>query len=278
MQYSARTKIAQFLLEDIGKQDITSLLLAKKRTTAQIISRKPGIIAGVRFAQTAFNLRGCTSTASMRDGQQIRAGTQIMQIRGTVQGVLSVERTALNLLSRMSGIATQTHKLVNAISKTNVKLYATRKTAPGFAFFDKKAVKIGGGASYRMTLDEKVLIKDNHIAVARSSSITLETLVKRALKKHRVIEVEVETIQDAILAAKAGAKIIMLDNFTPRKIRRAINTLERNDLRKKIKLEASGGINATNIHTYASTGVDIISVGEITLSVNAIDMSLEILS
>jgi nicotinate-nucleotide pyrophosphorylase (carboxylating) len=171
----------------------------------------------------------------------------------------------------MSGIATQTNQIVKKIpSKT--KIYATRKTAPGLRYFDKEAVEIGGGKKHRLRLDEMVMIKDNHIAIEDS----LLSLIKKAKKKYRKFEVEVENTQDAILAAKEGATIIMLDNFTPAQIKKTIQTLKDQKLRNNVLLEASGGINSKNIGKYGQTGVDIISVGSITNSVIGIDMSLEI--
>lgn len=276
MRYSAKSKIAQFLADDIGRRDITSDLLSDQRITGHIITKERAVLAGLGFAKTAFRLRGCTVSASTHDGQIMRAGQTIMRVSGTLPGVLSAERTALNLLSRMSGIATQTRELVSALRGTRAKLYATRKTAPGLSFFDKEAVQIGGGLKHRMRLDEMVLIKDNHIAAARASGITLEDLIKKAIAQHKTIEVEVENVRDALCAARAGAQVIMVDNFTPSQVRRAVAALERKSLRKRIKIEASGGIGIRNIRAYAKAGVDMISVGSITSSVRSIDMSLEV--
>ena len=194
-----------------------------------------------------------------------------MIITGDAGNILTCERTSLNLLTRMSGIATQTNELVKKITK-KTKLYATRKTAPGLRYFDKEAVEIGGGKKHRLRLDEMVMIKDNHIAVGDS----LLSLIKNAKRKYKKFEVEVENTSDAVLAAKEGAKIIMLDNFTPAQIKKTIQVLKNQKLRNKVMLEASGGISSKNISKYGQTGVDIISVGSITNSVKGIDMSLEI--
>jgi nicotinate-nucleotide pyrophosphorylase (carboxylating) len=171
----------------------------------------------------------------------------------------------------MSGIATQTNELVKKIPK-KTKLYATRKTAPGLRYFDKEAVEIGGGKKHRLRLDEMVMIKDNHIAVENS----LLSIIKKAKRKYKKFEVEVENTLDAVIAAKEGATIIMLDNFSPSQIKRTIKVLKNQKLRNKVMLEASGGINSKNIFKYGQTGVDIISVGSITNAVKGIDMSLEI--
>jgi len=197
-----------------------------------------------------------------------------LQVSGDARIILSCERTVLNLLSRMSGIATQTNMLVSKIRKINKKtnLYSTRKTAPGLRYFDKEAVKIGGGHKHRMALDDMVMIKDNHLLLCNS----IEDIIKKARKQHKRVEVEVENQRDAILAANCGATIIMLDNFSPVQIKKTITALQKKKLRNNIKLEASGGINSKNITAYAKTSVDVISVGYITNSVNGLDLSLEV--
>ena len=271
MSFNSKKQLTQFLAEDIGKGDITSALLDKKRITVTIISRENAIVAGVQYAKEVFKIKGCSVKVLKKDGTKIKPNQTIMSITGDAGKILTCERTALNLLTRMSGIATQTNQIVKKIpSKT--KIYATRKTAPGLRYFDKEAVEIGGGKKHRLRLDEMVMIKDNHIAIEDS----LSSLIKKAKKKYKKFEVEVENIQDAILASKEGATIIMLDNFTPSQIKKAIQTLKDQKLRNNVLLEASGGINSKNISKYGQTGVDIISVGSITNSVIGIDMSLEI--
>ena len=271
MSFNSKKQLAQFLAEDIGKGDITSDLLDKKRITATIISREDAILAGVQYAKEIFKIKGCNVKILKKDGSKIKPNQTIISITGDAGKILTCERTALNLLTRMSGIATQTNQLVKKIpSKT--KLYATRKTAPGLRYFDKEAVEIGGGKKHRLRLDEMVMIKDNHIAIEDS----LLSLIKKTKKKYKKFEVEVENTKDAVLAANMGATIIMLDNFTPAQIKKTIQTLKDQKLRTKVLLEASGGITSKNISKYGQTGVDIISVGSITNSVKGIDMSLEI--
>ncbi len=271
MSFNSKKQLVQFLAEDIGKGDITSSLLSKKKITATIISRENAVVAGVTYAKEIFKIKGCNVRILKKDGSKVKPNDIIMSITGDSAKILMCERTALNLLTRMSGIATQTNYLVKKIpSKT--KLYATRKTAPGLRYFDKEAVEIGGGKKHRLRLDEMVMIKDNHIAVSDS----LESLIKKAKKKHKKFEVEVENISDAVFAAKSNAAIIMLDNFTPSQIKKAITVLKKEKLRNKVLLEASGGISEKNISNYGKTGVDIISIGSITNSVKGIDMSLEI--
>ena len=276
MDTSPKKELLRFLSEDIQSGDITSALLAKKKIEAKIISRQQGVIAGVKFAKNLFQLKGCTVKSFVKDGARIKPNQKILQVSGSTQSVLSCERTALNLLSRMSGIATQTSFLVSKIRKVSrrTNLYSTRKTAPGLRIFDKEAVKIGGGYKHRVALDEMIMIKDNHLVLSNS----MEDIIKQAQKKRKCVEIEVENQKDALLAAKMGASIIMLDNFTPTEIKRTIAVLRKKKMRNKVKLEASGGISSKNITAYARTGVDMISVGSITNSVNALDLSLEVIS
>jgi len=269
-----KKELLRFISEDIQGGDITSGLLPKKKIKAKIISRQEGILAGVEFAGDIFRLKGCNVKIIKKDSAKLKSNQIILQISGNAGTVLSCERTALNLLSRMSGIATQTNFLVSKIRKINMKtkLYSTRKTAPGLRFFDKEAIMIGGGHKHRMSLNDMVMIKDNHLLVTNS----MEGIIKSARKRHKHVEVEVENQRDAILAASSGATIVMLDNFSPVQIKKTITALQKKKLRNKVKLEASGRINSKNITAYAKTGVDIISVGSITNSVKGLDLSLEV--
>ena len=274
MGTNIKKELLRFISEDIQGGDITSVLLPKKKIKAKIISRQEGVLAGVKFAGDIFRLKGCNVKIIKKDGAKLKSNQIILQISGNAGTVLSCERTALNLLSRMSGIATQTNFLVSKIRKINrkTKLYSTRKTAPGLRFFDKEAIMIGGGHKHRMALDDMVMIKDNHLLVCNS----IEDIIKSARKRHKHVEVEVENQRDAILAASSGATIVMLDNFSPVQIKKTIAALQKKKLRNKVKLEASGGINSKNIAAYTKTGVDMISVGSITNSVSGLDLSLEV--
>jgi len=274
LKYSPKRELKRFLDEDVGDGDITSRLLEKKRITAKIISREETVVAGTKFAKELFSFKKCKVKINKKDGSFAKANQTILTINGHAKDVLTCERTALNLLSRMCGIATQTNDLKKQIKQTGSKskLFATRKTAPGLRFFDKEAVKIGGGEKHRMTLNEMIMIKDNHLAVEKS----IESILRKAKKTKGRIEIEVETQRDAILCAQMGADIIMLDNFTPQQIDKTIKKLIELKLRKKVILEASGRINSKNIVKYAKTNVDMISIGNITNSVDGIDLSLEI--
>ena len=274
MGTNIKKELLRFISEDIQGGDITSVLLPKKKIKAKIISRQEGVLAGVKFAGDIFRLKGCNVKIIKKDGAKLKSNQIILQISGNAGTVLSCERTALNLLSRMSGISTQTNFLVSKIRKINrkTKLYSTRKTAPGLRFFDKEAIMIGGGHKHRMSLNDMVMIKDNHLLVTNS----MEGIIKNARKRHKHVEVEVENQRDAILAANSGATIVMLDNFSPTQVKKTITALQKKKLRNKVKLEASGGINSKNITAYAKTGVDMISVGSITNSVKGLDLSLEV--
>ena len=275
MGTNIKKELLRFISEDIQGGDITSVLLPKKKIKAKIISRQEGVLAGVKFAGDIFRLKGCNVKIIKKDGAKLKSNQIILQISGNAGTVLSCERTALNLLSRMSGIATQTNFLVSKIRKINrkIKLYSTRKTAPGLRFFDKEAVAIGGGHKHRMSLNDMVMIKDNHLLVTNS----MEGIIKNARKRHKHVEVEVENQRDAVFAVNSGATIAMLDNFSPVQIKKTITALQKKKLRNKVKLEASGGINSKNITAYAKTGVDMISVGSITNSVKGLDLSLEVI-
>ena len=274
MIYSPKRELKRFLDEDVGKGDITSKLLQKKSIVARIITREETIVAGTMYAKEIFALKKCRTKIYKKDGKIAKQNQTILEIKGNAGDILTCERTALNLLSRMCGIATQTNNLKKQIKSvgSKSKVFATRKTVPGLRFFDKEAVKIGGGEKHRMTLNEMIMIKDNHLAVEKS----IEGILRKAKKTSGKIEIEVETQKDAILCAKMGADIIMLDNFSPEKIKKTVNKLTELKLRNKVVLEASGRINSKNITKYAKTNVDMISVGSITNSVNGIDLSLEV--
>jgi nicotinate-nucleotide pyrophosphorylase (carboxylating) len=272
-------KLKQLLAEDIGQGDVTSAAVVPAGLTAEaaVVAKEAGIAAGLEEITILAESLKLNVKTEVTDGEQIRSGQIIMKISGNAQIILSAERTMLNLLSRMSGIATTTRRLVEKLRKANLtaKIAATRKTAPGLLYFDKKAVLIGGGDPHRLRLDDMILVKDNHIAIAGG----VETAVKRAKQNapfSKKIEIEVTSITDALKAAEAGANIIMLDNFSPKQIREAVEALKKAGFFGKIPLEISGGITEQNLLEYASTQVDIISMGELTHSVKALDISLEI--
>jgi nicotinate-nucleotide pyrophosphorylase (carboxylating) len=272
-------KLQKILTEDLGQGDITTALIVPQEKTveAKIIIKENGVAAGVEEVETLLESLSLKVETLVADGANVKAGQVLMKIYGNARTILTAERTALNILSRMSGIATTTRRLVEEIKKAKLKtkVACTRKTAPGLLYFDKKAVWIGGGDTHRLHLDDMVLIKDNHITLAGD----IKKAVMEARKKvsfSKKIEVEVSKVEDVLTAAKARADIIMLDNFTPEKIRKAVALLKKGGFYGKILLEASGGITTKDFMKFASTGVDIISLGEITASPKTLDISLEI--
>lgn len=271
-------KLKQILAEDIGQGDVTAAALIPKNLAvkAVVIAKEDGTVAGIEEATILAEYLELKVTTKVSDGEKVKNKQVLMQISGDAQTILSAERTLLNLLSRMSGIATKTRTLTEKLQKANVKakIAATRKSAPGLLYFDKKAVIVGSGDPHRLHLDDMVLIKDNHLAIVGS----VEEAVKKAKTNAsftKKIEVEVRTVEDALKAAKAGADIIMLDNFSPKQTEHAGEALKKAGF-SNLLLEVSGGITSENLLEYAEAQVDIISMGELTHSVKALDISLEI--
>jgi len=272
-------KLRNILAEDIGQGDITTALgiPADNSAEAEVIAKESGVIAGIEEAKILLEYLGLKVENLVADGEKVKEKNILMRISGDTRTVLSVERTLLNIISRMSGIATTTRNLMDKIRKARLKtkVACTRKVAPGLLYFDKKAVLIGGGDTHRLHLDDMILVKDNHIAVVGSLEKAVKT-VRKNVSFSKKIEVEVTEVKDVLAAAKAGADIIMLDNFSTKQIEKAVKLLRDENLYGKVLLEASGGINEENILAYASTGVDIVSLGEITDSTRVLDISLEI--
>ena len=272
-------KIRKFLEEDIGQGDITTALTISPATTveAEIIAKESGIVAGIEEALTFLESLDLQASALVSDGSKIDKKTTILKIVGNARTLLSIERTLLNLLSRMTGIATKTNRVVNKVQRAGYKsrIACTRKVAPGLSYFDKKAVMLGGGDTHRLHLDDLVLIKDNHLTIIGDINKAVEK-VRNAVSFSKKIEIEVSTTEDALKAAEAGVDIVMLDNFSPQQIKETIALLEKKGVRDKVLIEASGGINEEDVLKFAGTGVDILSLGEITDSVKALDISVEV--
>ena len=272
-------KLKQLLAEDVGQGDATSAAVvpAGLIVEAVVMAKEAGVAAGIEEAKVLAESLGLRVKAEVADGEKIGNGQGIMKISGDARTILSAERTMLNLLSRMSGIATATRKLVEKLekAKASAKVAATRKTALGLGYFDKKAVMIGGGDPHRLRLDDMVLIKDNHVAIAGSVEEAVKK-AKQAVSFSKKIEAEVTSVPDAVKAAKAGADIVMLDNFSTGEVREAVDALKKAGFFGKVLLEVSGGITEQNLQDYASAQVDIISMGALTHSVKALDISLEI--
>ncbi len=264
--------IENALQEDLGPGDITTDAIFSSGDTceAQIIAKQEGIIAGIPIAQRVFQKLDSVLTAvpKLEDGEHVKPGYEILAIKGSVRAVLSAERLALNLLQRMSGIATATSKYVEAVSGCRARILDTRKTAPGLRVLDKYAVSVGGGYNHRIGLYDAVLIKDNHINFVGSVSKAVEVVRSKYQSKFK-IEVETSNLDEVREAIEAGADIIMLDNMSVEMMKEAVIMINRKSI-----TEASGGITLDTVREIAQTDVDFISVGAITHSPSALDMGL----
>jgi len=272
--------IRSFLAEDLGYGDITTNVLvdSERKGEGRVVCRENAVIAGIEEAVILLELVGCQGTAKTRDGGRVKAGTMILSARGPARALLGVERTLLNLLSHMSGVATSTADLVsiaNKESRDKIRIACTRKTLPGLRYFEKRAVELGGGDTHRLRLDDAVLIKDNHLELAGSVGACVRK-AKERVSFTRKVEVEVTNPDQAVEAAEAGADIVLLDNMTPKEVASSVSLLMSRGLRDRVLVETSGGIRRENLPSYARTGVDVISVGAITHSAPAVDVSLEI--
>ena len=272
-------KLLRMLAEDVGQGDVTTALITPSgvEAEAEIVAKEAGVVAGAEEVTVFLESLGLSVQTFIRDGEEIEAKQVLFKVLGDVRTVLSAERTVLNVLSRMSGIATTTRRLVVKLQKAGLRtrIACTRKTVPGLLYFDKKAVAIGGGDTHRLHLDDMVLIKDNHIVVAGGVEQAVR-MVKGKASFTKRIEIEVTKAEDALTAAKAGVDIVMLDNFSPKQIETACKMLKEAKLYGRILLEASGGITEANVLGFASTGVDIVSLGEITSGARPLNMSLEV--
>lgn len=270
--------IEYMLREDKGFGDITSnaLIPENKIFYAKLISKDDGILAGIEIIKEMFLEYGIKIISSKNDGDKIVKGDILLEIEGNARKILLLERTALNLLMRMSGVATLTNRLVTKVNNINpkIRVAGTRKTAPALQTFDKLAITIGGGDSHRFALDDMVLIKDNHIAVVGSVKNALE-LAKENISFSKKIEIEVESTEDAIIASENGADIVMFDNMSPDDAQRTLNALEEKGLRENVLIEISGGIREENILDYANLDIDIISLGFITHQAGSLNFSLD---
>ena len=275
--------IAAALREDIGGGDITSktFVRAGTRVSGQIIAREPAIIAGTKTAAEVFRRvdPGIKIRIVRRDGSSVVRGQAIIELRGSARAILAAERVALNFLQHFSGIATLTRKFVKAAGNRRVQILDTRKTTPGLRVLEKAAVVAGGGANHRFGLFDMVLVKDNHLAAGPGLS-GIARAIRRVRRNNSGVRVEVEADrldQVRILLEMAAADVILLDNMTTAEMRKAVALRDKTGGRaRRIKFEASGGITLKNVRQIAATGVDYISVGALTHSAPAVNLSLEL--
>lgn len=266
--------LRRWLEEDIGTGDLTSEALIPEDavTTGLIHAKDTGILCGVEVARRVFELLdpSLEFTALAKDGDTLEYGTKIAEIKGSARSVLTGERLALNLLQHMSGVATQTKQLADIAKPYGTRVVDTRKTTPGLRQLEKYAVRVGGGHNHRLGLYDAILIKDNHIAVAGGVKEALARA--KAYASHMTkIEIEVESLEQAKEAVAGGADVIMLDNMAPEAMEECVAMIDH-----RAVVEASGGINADNLAAAAAAGVDVISVGALTHSVKAVDISLDV--
>ncbi|KKM12455.1 nicotinate-nucleotide pyrophosphorylase [Clostridiales bacterium PH28_bin88] len=263
------------LEEDLGAGDLTSAALFTPADRGQgiIVTRQDGIVAGLPVAELAFHLvpPGCTFTPLVSDGSDVKAGQEVARVEGPLPAVLGAERVALNFLQRLSGIATLTASYVERVKPHRAKICDTRKTVPGLRLLDKYAVRMGGGANHRWNLGDAVLLKDNHIKAAGGIAPAVAR-VRQAIPITTKVEAEAETLAQVVEAMEAGVDIIMLDNMSLPEMRQAVAMVS-----GKALVEASGGITLDRVAEVAATGVDLISIGALTHSVPALDLSLELI-
>ncbi|MCL0104102.1 carboxylating nicotinate-nucleotide diphosphorylase [Dehalococcoidia bacterium] len=277
MESQIRAIVDHAIKEDLGQGDVTTdaLIPPALEVRASILVKASGVLAGIEVAEIVFQQvdPSLIFERVVQDGTGMQAGSIVGVVTGKAAGILKAERVALNFLQHLSGIATETAKYVAAVAGTRARILDTRKTTPGLRLLEKYAVRTGGGQNHRQNLGDGVLIKDNHLAALRAGGVGLGEGVKRAranVPPHLKIEVEVDTVEQAQIALDAGADILLLDNMRTTDMRRVVELVDGRAL-----IEASGGITLDNVRAVAETGVDFISIGALTHSVKALDISLE---
>lgn len=283
--------ILQALREDLGAGDVTSkaVIPSARRIRARVLAKASGIVAGTQIARWVFEAvdRRIRCPIKRRDGQAIRRGQVILALDGPARSILAAERTALNFLGHLSGIATLTRQFVRQVRGYPVRIMDTRKTLPGLRELEKHAVRVGGGCNHRRGLDDAVLIKTNHLRAQRiADSVQRRALIQEAIarakrvKPRRFVEIEVVSLKEFKAALEAQPDAILLDNWSVQQIRRAVTILnaERSTLYARPLLEVSGGVTLANVRAIAKTGVDRISIGRLTHSASSLDCSLQVVN
>ncbi len=285
-----RGVVRQALAEDIGTGDITTrnFIAPHKTVEAVILAKEDFVVCGLFVAACVFKTRdkNVRFKAMVAEGRQVKAGEILARIYGRAESILTYERVALNFLSFLSGITTKTRKFIEAVKPYKAKILDTRKTIPGLRLLEKYAVRIGGGFNHRFSLDEMIILKDNHLRIlnSRDKIQNFDQMMKKLRKKmpqKMKIEIEVKNLREFRSAMKLNPDAIMLDNMKVKEIKRAVqlrSSLIPNPTNPFPKLEASGGISLKNVRQVAATGVDMISVGALTHSVSSVDISLEIIT
>jgi nicotinate-nucleotide pyrophosphorylase (carboxylating) len=284
--------INRALAEDLGKGDVTTeaLIAGDQQGTGSIVAKQEGILAGIEVAKQVFHRVDPELKVEilLEDGAGVKPGSKVAKVSGSIASILKAERVALNFLQRLSGIASEANRYVARVEGLPVRIMDTRKTAPGLRSLEKYAVRVGGGGNHRMSLGDGILIKDNHLAALRSQGLNIKEIITRARQnaplslrgakrrsnlqpRQTQVEVEVRTVPEALEAVEARANIVMLDNMNLEDMREAVKSIHGRAL-----IEASGGITLDNVRAVAETGVDFISIGALTHSARALDISLEL--
>ncbi len=273
-----REQVRRFLREDLGDGDLTTLWTVPEGALARawVVARQPCVVAGLPIAEVVFAEldERIVADAQVRDGAEVAAGGRLMRVTGPAAPVLSGERLALNLLQRLSGIATLTRRYVEAIAGTRASVSDTRKTTPGLRALEKYAVRAGGGRNHRSGLYDAVLIKDNHVTAAGGVAAALRSVLSRKTGD-LTVQVEVDSVAQLAEALDAGARAVLLDNMSPAVTAEAVALVRRRPAGHSIWVESSGGIALQNIRAYAEAGVDTISVGALTHSAPSVDIALD---
>ena len=271
--------LRSFLEEDIGTGDVTTEVTvpAAQQARGEVVAKAPLVLAGIELFGEVFRLLDGSAKLEIisRDGEELAPGKIPARVNASARALLTGERVALNLLQRLSGVATITRRFVRAVEGTGAGILDTRKTTPGLRTLEKYAVRVGGGASYRMDLAEAILIKDNHIRLAGGVSAALKA-AQPAKGRVRGTEVEVTSLDELRAALPYHPDVILLDNMSPSLVREAVSEVRRYAAPNRIRTEASGGISLANVREFAEAGVDWISIGALTHSAPAMDLSFEI--
>jgi nicotinate-nucleotide pyrophosphorylase (carboxylating) len=277
--------IDRALAEDLVKGDVTTeaLIPSNQQGAGFIVAKKEGILAGTGVAKQVFHRvdPGLKMGILLEDGARVKPGSKVAKVSGNIASILKGERVALNFLQRLSGIASETNRYVARVEGLPVRIMDTRKTTPGLRSLEKYAVRVGGGKNHRMNLGDGILIKDNHLVALRSQGLNIKEIMAKATQNTPQrpstqsaecwVEVEVGTVSEALEAVEAGADIVMLDNMNIGDMRKAVKAIH-----GRASIEASGGITLDNVRAVAETGVDFISIGALTHSARALDISLEV--
>ncbi len=265
-RFIIQRKLKEFIEEDCNYADVSSSIIPDyAETSAKIIAKSSGYISGLEELTMLFDLLNVSMVFKKKDGEAFNKGDIIAELKGKIKDILLGERVGLNLITHMSAITSTTKKFVEIIKSTgkNVKIACTRKTTPGVRIFEKKAVEIGGGDTHRFSLDE-FLLKDTHLRYYKGDVEKILKDVNKIASFTKKIEIEIEKVEDVLVAAKNGADIIMMDNFSPDQVEEAINLLKQNNLRDNVIIEVSGGIHPENIVDYLLSEPDVISSGQLT--------------